>query len=365
MNKKEWMRREIAGWRNENLIDDALTQTLLARYAETVSSVSIGAVFAGAFGALLIGMGLIALFAINWPNLGRGTRAFISILPLLICGALALWAVWKNWKSRLFWEPLGIFWSIAVVSAACLVAQTYNIGGSMSNFILLIAFLTLPVVLITGAFVPMVGWPLFALIWGNSVLDTYGRSWSLMFSALGLLLLSLPAFVLFFRQKHNQFVRSTGEVFTGLICSVETATIIALFRPQLLSYSWRISATICIFWLFSAIVRWSGIFFKIRKWPIVATIVTAITAGAAVFQGVWMYLAAIVVAITIAVWGIRRMKLSFMNIGAVLLLWLILVKFFSCNVDFTVKSLVAIFSGVMLLVLNSSIMSFKKWRVKK
>ena len=53
MNRQEWMRTEIATWRQEGVIDDGLAATLLGRYAAADSKVSLGARIAGIFGALL------------------------------------------------------------------------------------------------------------------------------------------------------------------------------------------------------------------------------------------------------------------------------------------------------------------------
>ena len=39
MNRQEWMRTEIATWRQEGVIDDGLAATLLGRYAAADSKV--------------------------------------------------------------------------------------------------------------------------------------------------------------------------------------------------------------------------------------------------------------------------------------------------------------------------------------
>ena len=89
MTKCEWMRNEIAEWRSEGVIGDDLAGKLLARYAERESKISWGAMLAGGFGALMIGLGVIALFAANWDCFGRGERAAISIAPMLVCGGVS------------------------------------------------------------------------------------------------------------------------------------------------------------------------------------------------------------------------------------------------------------------------------------
>ena len=169
MNRQEWMRTEIATWRQEGVIDDGLAATLLGRYAAADSKVSLGARIAGIFGALLIGLGVIALFAANWDVFGRGVRAALALAPVVLCGVLALVASRKGWTSMSLWEPLGIVWCIATGAAACLIAQTYQIGGTVPDLILFVALLCLPVVWVTRAVVPMAVWPVFVIAWGIAV----------------------------------------------------------------------------------------------------------------------------------------------------------------------------------------------------
>ena len=149
MDRKEWMRQEIAGWRDEGLVDGRTAETLIARYASTAGRISWGVMLAGGFGALMIGLGIIALFAANWDCFGRPARAAISLAPVVLCGLAALVASVKGWKASSFWEPLGILWAIATGAATCLVAQTYQVGGSVPGLILFVSLLALPVVWIT------------------------------------------------------------------------------------------------------------------------------------------------------------------------------------------------------------------------
>lgn len=98
MNEKI-IRDEIALWRSEGLISGDLAETLLSRYGASPSKISWGAVLAGAFGALMIGLGVVALFAANWDELGRPARAAVAISPLAVCGVVAVWAALRNVRS--------------------------------------------------------------------------------------------------------------------------------------------------------------------------------------------------------------------------------------------------------------------------
>jgi len=359
MNRKEWMRSEIAAWRSEGVIGDEVAERLLGRYAESGTRISWGAMLAGAFGALLIGLGIIALFAANWDSLGRGARAAISLAPVVVCGGVAALAAWKGWRTMSLWEPLGILWTIATGAAACLVAQTYQVGGSVPGLILFVALLTLPIAWITHSVKVMALWPIFAIAWGIVTEDVDGRSWIIVLKALGLMALSIPAFVAFQRRDINKVSRVTGQWMLGLVYALGTAILIVNVMPQP-DWSTRAEVYIGIFWACSLAVLLAGVAFKIPAWTLVATLVAAGAAMPTTFEELWIYGVAIILSVVIVAYGIRKVRLSYTNIGAALFLWLVLAKFFESQIDFTVKGLVLIGAGVALTALNVVMIKCKR-----
>ena len=172
MKKEEWIKGEISKWRSEGVVDGTTADALLARYKAAESRIGWGAIVAGSFGALLIELGVIALFAANWNYLGRAERAIVAIAPLLACGGAAIAAKARGWRTMAFWEPLGILWFISTIAATCLVAQTYNVGGKAPDLVMFVAVLTLPVVWITRSAVAMSVWPVLAFIYA-----AFGCNW--------------------------------------------------------------------------------------------------------------------------------------------------------------------------------------------
>jgi len=363
MNRKEWMRNEIAVWRSEGVIGDELAMRLIGRYESDGPRISWGAMLAGAFGALLIGLGIIALFAANWDCFGRGARAAISMAPVFACGAVALAASLKGWKSMSLWEPLGILWCIATGAATCLVAQTYQVGGSVPGLILFVALLCLPVVWLTRAVAPMALWPVFAIAWGIASEEAYGESLALTVKSLGLMALSLPAYVAFLRRTPAKAALVTGQLVTGFVYALGTAMLIVCTMPRL-DYGIRTEVDICIFWACAAAVLLVGVWRKLPAWPIVGTLVAAGAAFPTVFEALWIYGVALAFAVGVVAHGIRKVSLTYTNVGAALLLWLVLAKFFESRVDFTVKGLVLIGAGVALTVMNVAMVKFKKRRTE-
>lgn len=359
-NKNEWMRSEIASWRDDGIIEGGLAETLLARYPVSQSKLSLGAVLAGSFGALLIGLGIIALFAANWDCFNRAWRAAISVAPMVFCGMLALLASVKHWKARAFWEPLGILWSVAIIAAACLVAQTYQVGGNIPGFVFFVALLVLPVVWFTQSVAMMSVWPVFAIVWSGCANEAEGESWGLVFKSLGLLALSLPAYLAFLRRKPSGFALGLGQFSTGLFYSAGAAMLFLASAPRDFV---SVESGILIFWAFSAVVLLAGVFFKLPFWVFIAVFSAANAAIASIGGGLPLYVVSLLLAIAVTAFGVYKVSQSYTNVGAGLFLVLIVAKFFESKLDFTVKGLILIASGVVLTVLNIAMAKIKKRRM--
>lgn len=360
MTKQEWMRNEIAGWRSEGVIGGELAETLLMRYPENESRRGRGALLAGMFGALLTGLGIIAIFAANWDSLNRGERAAAAIAPAVICGAIAIWAGMKRVKTMLTWEPLGILWSVSTGAGACLVAQTYQLGGSVPGLILLVALLTLPVVWITRSAAATAFWPAFAVYWAYASEEASGESWLLLVKSLGLAALSVPAYAAFLRGKPGRASLTAVQVVTGLIYTTGMASMTLLAAPVRF---WDVPEGIVgVFWAYSAVVFILGLRLRLGCWPTIAAINICGAAAATPFVNAGLYVVSVAGAAAAAWHGIARLRLSWMNTGTGLLLWLVLGKFFECDASFTVKGVVLICLGVALSALNGVIIRKKKRR---
>lgn len=362
MKKEEWLRGEIAKWRSDGIVDAATADALWARYPANESRIGWGAILAGSFGALLVGLGVIAIFAANWECLGRAARAAAAIAPLVACGMVAVLAKAKGWRTMALWEPLGILWFVSTVAAACLVAQTYNLGGSVPDLVLFVAALTLPVVWITRSATAMAVWPVFAIVYALTCLDArHGNAaWPGFAESLLMLAASVPAYVAFVKRRPPRAAFLVGQFATGLVYSVGVAWIAAAYTKC------GIEIGIMLFWGSSALVMVLAALFKLPVWPTVALVVASFAATPTVVPhgyGLGMfplYVLSLLFAVATTVYGIAKRRLAYMNIGATLLLYLILVKFFMGDVDFTVKGIVLIVAGVALAALNVALVRAKR-----
>lgn len=368
MDEKRWIQEEIAAWRTEGLIDGPTAARLLERYpVSDETRRSFASVLIGAFGALLIGFGVIALLAANWDCFGRTARAAISIAPTVACGIAALVAVGRRVKTAAFWEPLSLLWSAAVVAGTSLVAQTYQIGGSASGLVLLVALLTLPIAWFVPAAISRILWLGFPIVWAFCRYNEYqwgtcNSLWSIVIGGLLLTAVSIPGYALFLRSKPGAKSLMWGQALSGLAYTVGTATIICLTLFNVfdeLDYE----DGVVIYWLCAALLLDVAIRRKIPMWAYLCAFVSVFAALPLGFsESIPFYCAALVLAGVVIGWGIRTLSLAYTNLGAVLLLVLILAKFFRSDLSFTVKGIVLLLCGVALTVFNILFIRFRRER---
>ena len=334
---------------------------LLAKLGE--GRLSWGAIIAGAFGALMVGLGIIALFAANWDMFGREARAAIAVAPVVACGAVAIAASLNGVRARALWEPLGILWCVSVAAATCLVAQTYQVGGSVPGLVLLVALLMLPAIWTTRAVAPTVLWPILAIVWGGVSWDAGAcKSFALAAKGVALMALSLPAYVAFLRSRPPKSALVSAQIVSGLVYSAGLGILLCITLP--LDWGWHDGFLgIMIFWLCAALVAGIGRFFRLPAWGAVALVVVAVAAiPTPLLRYNTGFIISLVLMASVVVYGVRKMRLLFTNVGAATFLWLVLAKFFESEASFTVKGIVLIAAGLALTALNVVLIRLRKGR---
>ncbi|MEM6804467.1 MAG: DUF2157 domain-containing protein [Bacteroidota bacterium] len=141
-----WLISELPALIQQNILDESSASSLENHYRSLAEKKGPNPIFivTGILGALLIGAGIISIFAYNWENFGRGLRAFLSIAPLLIAQGFYAYAYFKKKDSVAWIESTSGFLSLMIASSIALISQTYNIGGNMADFLWSWMLLTIP-----------------------------------------------------------------------------------------------------------------------------------------------------------------------------------------------------------------------------
>ena len=99
----------------------------------------------GVLGSLLIGSGIILLFAHNWEYLPMMIKTVLAFAPLVIGQLLVGFSIFKK-KSQTWKEGSGVFLFFGVGAAIALIGQIYNVPGSLEGYLLTWIALCLPLV---------------------------------------------------------------------------------------------------------------------------------------------------------------------------------------------------------------------------
>lgn len=99
----------------------------------------------GVLGSVLVGLGIILIFAHNWDDFSRVTKTLLAFLPLVVFQGLTAYTLIAK-KSNVWKEAAGTLLFFAVGSSIALVAQIYNIPGNMGSFLCTWVVLCLPLI---------------------------------------------------------------------------------------------------------------------------------------------------------------------------------------------------------------------------
>jgi hypothetical protein len=356
MDKRTWIKNEIAAWRAEGLVDAATAERLEARYAAAPGRLSWGILLAGVFGAFLVGLGVIALVAANWDAFGRAARTAVAFAPVVLCGGATLLFAAKEKTSAAVMEPMGVLWFAAVAAGATIVAQTYQVGDSVAGLLLFIAVLAYPALFAVRARVATVVWTVFAIVWACVKADEGGKSAVLAWGALGgIPALSAAAWTWAVRCRGEGALTASCRGAMGLAWAAGLPLVAVLAMPWHIGDDWHWALFFGAALATGVLERWTGH----KAWSVAGTLVAI---GAAVpTVAPWhhgdglvflFYCISLAYALFLAVQGVWRRNLWRLNAGTLLAAWLVLGKFCGSDVPFTVKGVVLIAAGVALWALN-------------
>jgi uncharacterized membrane protein len=153
---RQWLAGELPELLSKGVLNQDASESLTRHYSlddlavkhEGLSKMTI---ILAAVGGLLIGGGIIMIFAHNWDQMGRGARMLLALLPLVISQVLAVLALFPKERGTAWREATAAFMFCAVPASIALVGQTYHISNDFQAFQTLWFLLVLPFVYLLRA----------------------------------------------------------------------------------------------------------------------------------------------------------------------------------------------------------------------
>ena len=208
----KFLSSQIPLWLSKGWITNQTAQEMLQYYEENVEVTAAmnkpktnwGYIIMGILGAVLIGSGIILVFASNWDEFSRSTRTILSFLPLIIAQILYGYTFFKKSDSDTWVEGTAVFLMLMLASCMALISQTYNLPGDMEDFLLVWSLLTIPLLYLSSATLVCMLYLCIISSWAMSV-GTHGESigyWALLLAALPHLWKNLRALQKSYAAKH-------------------------------------------------------------------------------------------------------------------------------------------------------------------
>ena len=133
-----------------NLINQETSDKLNSYYSTQVNNKKNGknkvlTLILISIGALLVGLGCCLIISHNWNKFNTVTRLLMAFVPLTLNSIFLLYAFNKGEVAR---ESASIIQSAAIAASIAIVAQVYNLGGTLFNFLQIWMILYIPFVLL-------------------------------------------------------------------------------------------------------------------------------------------------------------------------------------------------------------------------
>lgn len=176
----EWFLGEINQLSRDTVIDDAVADRLRKHYEPMLatsksSAANFAIILFSCLGALLIGGGIILIFAHNWAELSRPARAMISISMPIVALLISFYVIIQD-KSRSWREGAGVFLFVSAISCLALISQTYYLGGSMKAFLFAVLIMTVPVPAMLRSMGSIILYLAVIVGWYMSAMEFFGLS---------------------------------------------------------------------------------------------------------------------------------------------------------------------------------------------
>lgn len=391
MKDTEWLKRESEKWVEDGIITTQQCSQIQLRYPKEKEGNPLLLFFA-VIGSLLVGTGIILVFATNWWKLPSGIRVALAFAPLVAAQGLCLYTFFKKYDSAPFREGGAVLLSLAFFATVALIGQIFHTSSDMESYMLLCLLLTLPAayffrsrtaisIYVFGSLFSSWAWPVWVvlLIAGLSLPYFY---FMLVHASRRrgdnylLLLLSLLVFDAIFLSSGYWL----GIYETMVLCSFAMLLIDALFRRLGGEYFFTSAKFLSIFIMTTVILTTALNLSYREEINIVMLMITAVIAivyfvlrtgrlsdlsstdlmlGAGIIlaigarsAGLTGFLLAIGLGIFYIVQGSRTLMLRKINYGMALIILIILMRFFDSALGLLGRGVLFILAGSVFLGFN-------------
>ncbi|MFN7117498.1 MAG: DUF2157 domain-containing protein [Saprospiraceae bacterium] len=143
-----WLYEELPDLVSRGIINQEQATHIRAHYGgvEAKPAINIGFLVASILGALLVGSGIILIFAYNWEDLSHTARTILSFAPVISAQILFGYAYFYRHGDLAWTEGTSAFLMLMLAASIALVSQTYHIWGEPETFLWNWLLLSVPLI---------------------------------------------------------------------------------------------------------------------------------------------------------------------------------------------------------------------------
>ncbi|MCX6992645.1 MAG: DUF2157 domain-containing protein [Kiritimatiellaeota bacterium] len=128
-----WLKGELAAWVSEGIIASDQAEAIRKRYPEETPGFAWGTIIFAGLGGVILGLGVILLFAYNWDQMPRFLKLALIAGVLGIVHAVAIRLHTRSERFKTLGEALGLLGTMIFGAGIFLVAQIYHIDEHFPN----------------------------------------------------------------------------------------------------------------------------------------------------------------------------------------------------------------------------------------
>ena len=162
-------------------------------------------------GFLLVSLGIITLFAINWEHIAKGMKVLISFLPLVITAIMLFFTMKKDDDKLKIYTS--IVAPISILATNSLLSQVFHIQTEIYELFFTSLLMFMPIAFILRNYLSILVYSVGTVVYAISA--TGSMSFALVTTGL----ISLPIFVYeVINYKNNKRDRKNTLMWTAIVC---------------------------------------------------------------------------------------------------------------------------------------------------
>ena len=126
-NHIQWLEEQLKRWVNSGIIQDNHAQSIRSLYPASQTTRPWALIVFSGIGAVIIGLGVILLFAYNWADMSKVSKLSTVFLSLIISHIIGISLFLKSERFEKMGEALTILGTMLFGAGIWLIAQIYHI----------------------------------------------------------------------------------------------------------------------------------------------------------------------------------------------------------------------------------------------